>query len=184
MHKGWYFMQSCAHWLRSNLSDLPDISDEEMNAAGERPSEDLYARLDKVTSLVVHHSATATGNARVFRALHRAVNGWADIGYHFVIGNGTLSADGEIEPGRPLWAVGAHAREHNSDSIGICLVGNFCQTSPTRKQMASLTDLLTKLLEDFSLTRSEILLHRDVPGCRTECPGDNLTEKEITGALS
>ena len=177
-------MQSCAHWLRSNLSELPNISDEEMNAAGEKPSEDLYIRLSKVNSLVIHHSATATGNARVFRALHRAVNGWVDIGYHFVIGNGTLSIDGEIEPGRPVWAVGAHAREHNSDSIGICLVGNFCITSPTRKQKASLTDLLKKLLEDFSLSSSGILLHRDVPGCSTECPGDNLTVKEVINALS
>ncbi len=177
-------MQSSANWLRSNLSNVPDISDQEMNAAGERPAEDLYARLDEVNSLVIHHSATATGNARVFRALHRAVNGWVDIGYHFVIGNGTLSLDGEIEPGRPVWAVGAHAREHNSDSIGICLVGNFCETSPTRKQMASLTDLLKKLLKDFSLFSSGIVLHRDVPGCRTECPGDNLTLKEVVDELS
>ncbi|NOQ22104.1 MAG: hypothetical protein GQ565_05575 [Candidatus Aegiribacteria sp.] len=177
-------MQSCAEWIRSNLPEILDISDEKMNAAGEKPSEDLYVRLDKVNSLVIHHSATATGSARVFRALHRAVNGWIDIGYHFVIGNGTLSFDGEIEPGRPVWSVGAHAREHNRDSIGICLVGNFCETSPTAKQMASLTDLLRKLLKDLCLSRSGILLHRDVPGCRTECPGDNLTMKEIIDALS
>lgn len=177
-------MQSCAQWLRSNLSDIPDISDEEMNAAGERPAEDPYVRLDRVNSLVIHHSATKTGCARVFRALHRAVNGWIDIGYHFVIGNGTLSCDGEIEYGRPVWSVGAHARGHNRDSIGICLVGNFCETSPTDKQIASLTDLLRKLLEDCNLSRSGILLHRDVPGCRTECPGDNLNIKGIIDALS
>ena len=177
-------MQSCVHWLRSNLSNLPDISDEELNTAGEKPTEDIYERLDKVTSLVVHHSATATGNARVFRALHRAVNGWDDIGYHFIIGNGTLSCDGEIELGRPIWSVGAHAREHNRDSIGICLVGNFCEASPTEKQMASLRGLLEKLLEDFSLSRSGILLHRDVPGCITECPGDNLIINEVIDALS
>jgi len=177
-------MQSCAHWLRNQLVDIPDISDAEINAAGERPSEDVYVRLDEVNSLVIHHSATATGNARVFRALHRAVNGWIDIGYHFVIGNGTLSCDGVIESGRPVWSVGAHARGHNRDSIGICLVGNFCKTSPTRKQITSLKDLLRKLLKDFSLSRSGILLHRDVPGCRTECPGDNLTIKEVIDVLS
>jgi len=177
-------MQPCANWLRSQLNDIPDISDEEMNAAGKRPAEDLYTRLDEVNSLIIHHSATTTGNARVFRAMHRAVNGWVDIGYHFVIGNGTLSLDGEIEPGRPVWAVGAHAREHNSDSIGICLVGNFCRTSPTPKQLVSLKNLLRKLLEDYSLSTSGIMLHRDVPGCRTECPGDNITLKEVIDALS
>ena len=177
-------MQSCAEWIRSNLSGIPDISDDEMNIAGEKPSEGIYGRLDKVNSLIIHHSATETGCARVFRALHRAVNCWVDIGYHFVIGNGTLSFDGEIEPGRPVWSVGAHARGQNRDSIGICLVGNFCITSPTPKQMASLRDLLKKLLSDYSISRSSILLHRDVPGCRTECPGGNLTIKEIIDALS
>ncbi len=177
-------MQSCAQWLKSNLSEIPDISDEEINAVGDKPSEDSYVRMDKVNSLVIHHSATATGNARVFRALHRAVNGWIDIGYHFVIGNGTLSGDGEIEPGRAIWSVGAHARGHNRGSVGICLVGNFCETSPTGKQLTSLTDLLRKLLEDFHLSGSAISLHRNVPGCRTECPGDNLTIKEILDALS
>jgi len=80
--------------------------------------------------------------------------------------------------------VGAHAREHNRDSIGICLVGNFNETLPTEKQMASLSGLLSKLLEDHSLARSGILLHRDVPGCRTECPGDHFTMKEMFDALS
>ena len=176
-------MQSCARWLRSNLHDIPDISDEEINATGEKPSEDLYVRLDKVNSLVIHHSATETGCARVFRALHRAVNGWVDIGYHFVIGNGTLSEDGEIESGRPVWAVGAHAREHNNHSIGICLVGNFNLSYPTAKQRDSLTVLLKELLSENGLSESDIILHRDVPGCNTECPGYKVTDEWISETL-
>ena len=45
-------------------------------------------------------------------------NGWRDIGYHFVI-----RRDGTVEDGRPIDQVGAHVAGHNSDSIGICLVG-------------------------------------------------------------
>ncbi len=172
-------MQSCAQWLRNNFHEIPFISDEEINAAANRPSLDAYVRLDAVNKIVVHHSATATGNARVIRALHRAVNGWIDIGYHFVIGNGTLSRDGEVESGRPVWSVGAHTRGHNQDSIGICLVGNFSETSPTEKQIASLKELLRKLLVDFPVTRSDILLHRDAEGCRTECPGENIIAEDI-----
>ncbi|MCD4775499.1 MAG: peptidoglycan recognition protein family protein [Candidatus Aegiribacteria sp.] len=176
-------MQSSAQWLRSNLHDMQDISDDEINVAGERPSENQYVRLDKVDSLVIHHSATETGCARVFRALHRAVNGWVDIGYHFVIGNGTLSEDGEIESGRPIWSVGAHARKHNNNSIGICLVGNFNLFYPTEKQRHSLTVLLRELIVENGLSRADIVLHRDVPGCNTECPGDKVTSKWITETL-
>ncbi len=39
-------------------------------------------------------------------------------GYHFVI-----RRSGLIELGRDLPAIGAHARPHNDDSVGICLVG-------------------------------------------------------------
>ena len=45
-------MQSTAQWLRSNLHDIPHISDEEINAAGEKPPEDIYVRLGKVDSLL------------------------------------------------------------------------------------------------------------------------------------
>ena len=172
-------MQSCARWIRNNLHDIQDISDEEIDAAGERPSEDIYVRLDEINSLVIHHSATETGCARVFRALHRAVNGWVDIGYHFVVGNGTLSGDGEVESGRPIWAVGAHAREHNNNSIGICLVGNFNLSYPTAKQRDSLSELLKELLSRNGLARSDIILHRDVPGCNTECPGNGVSNEWI-----
>ncbi len=82
-------------------------------------------QIDKVKRIVIHHSATATGNAAFFRVLHRMVNNWNDIGYHFVIGNGSFSCDGMVEEGRKLPFTGAHARGANEDSIGICLVGNF-----------------------------------------------------------
>lgn len=176
-------MQSCAQWLRSNFREIPDLSDEKINAAGVSPLNSVYTELDKVSSLVIHHSATQTGSARVFRALHRAVNGWVDIGYHFVIGNGTLSGDGEVEQGRPAWAVGAHSRGYNRESIGICLVGNFNLSYPTVKQQDSLTGLLKDLLSQNGLSSSDILLHRDVPGCSTECPGDNITIEWIGETL-
>lgn len=47
-------------------------------------------------------------------------NGWAGIGYHFVI-----RKDGTIERGRPLSVVGAHAQGDNLHTIGICMAGNF-----------------------------------------------------------
>jgi len=176
-------MQSCAEWIHNNIENTLNISDTELNAAGRKPLDSVYTHLDKVKYLVIHHSATGSGCARVFRALHRRINGWADIGYHYIIGNGTLSGDGEIEPGRPVWAAGAHSRGHNNESIGICLVGNLNETFPSAKQMEALTELLIDLMADHALSSSAILLHKDVPGCRTECPGKNLTLKEILDQL-
>lgn len=47
-------------------------------------------------------------------------DGWAGIGYHFVI-----RKDGTIERGRPLSVVGAHAQGDNLHTIGICMARNF-----------------------------------------------------------
>ena len=132
-----------------------------------------------VKKIVIHHSATETGNAAFFRVLHRVVNLWNDIGYHFVIGNGSLSEDGEVEAGRPLPFQGAHARGANEDSIGICLVGNFNITEPTAAQMNSLGILLRKLMAEYSLSRDSITLHRLVSGSSTECPGKRLNLKKV-----
>ena len=42
------------------------------------------------------------------------------VGYHYVI-----RRNGEIEPGRPEWMVGAHCLNHNRYSIGICYEGGL-----------------------------------------------------------
>ena len=42
------------------------------------------------------------------------------IGYHYVV-----RRDGQIEPGRPEWMVGAHCKNHNAHSIGICYEGGL-----------------------------------------------------------
>ena len=52
------------------------------------------------------------------RLWHTRDNGWSDIGYHYVI-----KRDGTIEGGRPEEVPGAHTRGHNTNSIGICMVG-------------------------------------------------------------
>src|SRR4030042_5047286 len=77
-------------------------------------------------TIVVHHSGTVQGSAAAFDAYHRQ-RGWDGLGYHFVIGNGTLSSDGCIETGYRWWEQrdGAHAKEHNKKTVGICLVGDF-----------------------------------------------------------
>ncbi|MCK4602755.1 MAG: hypothetical protein KAU28_09835, partial [Phycisphaerae bacterium] len=48
--------------------------------------------------IVIHHSATARGNAAVFDKSHRR-RGYDELGYHFVIDNGAGGPDGNVEVG-------------------------------------------------------------------------------------
>ena len=127
--------------------------------------------------IVLHHSASATGCAASFDKSHREERGWDGLGYHFVVGNGTGSGDGEVEVGY-RWTrqmVGAHAgnAEYNQHGIGICLVGDFEKGSlPSPRQMSSLRRLVRFLQVKTGVPTAEIIAHCNVPGKNTLCPGN------------
>lgn len=100
--------------------------------------------------IVIHHSATDFGGARRFDKGHKE-KGWDDLGYHFVIGNGSDTRDGAVEVG-PRWRQqrqGAHCRSpedyYNERGIGVCLVGNFDDGPPSAAQRQSLEKLVRYL---------------------------------------
>ena len=125
--------------------------------------------------VVLHHSATEVGGAERFDRVHRRDRGWEHgLGYHFVIGNGTDTPDGQIEVG-PRWRrqlAGAHAgvTEHNEHGIGICLVGDFRAHAPSRRQLAALRALVAALGERHGIGPDAVVGHRDVRD-GTQCPG-------------
>ncbi|MHC5011772.1 MAG: peptidoglycan recognition protein family protein [Planctomycetota bacterium] len=126
--------------------------------------------------IVLHHSDDTSGNLAKYDRLHRVENGWDECGYHFVIGNGTLSRDGEVEVGS-RWVKqkhGAHCKTDdncfNDYGIGICLVGDF-ETGgrPTPAQMDSLARLCRWLMTTYDVSPSDLVGHCD---CKpTACPG-------------
>ena len=127
------------------------------------------------TSIVVHHSATANGGAKAFDRFHRK-RGWDELGYHFVIGNGTYSPDGHVEVGS-RWHKqkhGAHCKTpsnyYNEHGIGICLVGNFNETRPTSRQLASLERLVRFLSGACNVPPARLITHHHINE-KTECPG-------------
>jgi len=152
------------------------------------------------TSVVIHHSASPSGSAASFARYHKKVRRWdGGLGYHFVIGNGNGSRDGQIEAGE-RWSkqtAGAHAgvKKYNEHGIGVCLVGNFATESelaslkkpatrkvgervrPTQKQQESLRFLVLYLALKLKLTPERILGHRDVK--HTLCPGGNFPMKRF-----
>ena len=128
------------------------------------------------TTIVLHHSATAIGGARRFDKFHRESNGWEELGYHFVIGNGTDTPDGLVEIGS-RWHKqkhGAHCKTpnnyYNDHGIGICLVGDFTRTSPTPRQIAAARDLVRFLTHACRIPADRVTTHGAVTR-KTECPG-------------
>ena len=123
--------------------------------------------------IVIHHTGSVKdidASAAQIHDWHQS-QGWAGIGYHYVV-----RKDGTIERGRPEWAIGAHAGENgmNSHSIGIHLSGDFNAAYPTAKQVDSTAMLIAYICEKYNITadRQHVKGHREVGS--TDCPGKNL----------
>lgn len=77
------------------------------------------------------------------------------VGYHYYI-----SKDGTIKQARLDTDEGAHTIGYNSQSLGICLAGNFDSTMPTDSQINSLRTLLTQKSTQYKIALSNIVPHR------------------------
>ena len=132
--------------------------------------------------IVVHNSGTRQGNARVFDYYHRHVRRMQNgLAYHFVIGNGTSTGNGQIEVGdrwrRQINGGHVHSDYLNNISLGICLVGDFNRDQPTRAQLDACEELIRYLRERCGkVDRGNIPVrpHREMnpPRWATDCPGD------------
>jgi hypothetical protein len=132
--------------------------------------------------IIVHNSGTRQGNARIFDYYHRNVRRMTNgLAYHFVIGNGTSSGNGEIEVGnrwrRQINGGHVHSDYLNNISLGICLVGDFNRDQPTRAQLDSCEELIRYLRDRCGkVERHDIPVrpHREMnpPRWPTDCPGD------------
>lgn len=137
----------------------------------------IPVKVDNWKRIVVHHSAIKYGNVKKYDRAHRERGMQNGLAYHFVIGNGIDSGDGEIEIG-PRWKKqlqGGHVKNHavNLTSIGICLVGNFEKTHPSKRQMDSFTQLVDWLQKDVLKKKTLFAGHKDLKGEQTVCPGRN-----------
>lgn len=119
--------------------------------------------------IVLHHTASKTATVESIHNGHLA-NGWAGIGYHFVI-----RKDGTIYRGRPENAVGSHVKDKNSKSFGICLEGDFDKEHITSAQKKSVVALCAMLMDKYYINK--IIKHSDA--FSTDCPGKNFPFDEI-----
>jgi hypothetical protein len=171
---------------------IPPVTPKQTPSIGSAPRGWIPSRADRAwTAIIVHHSATDEGNAAIIDKWHRENNGWDGIGYDFVIGNGTNSGDGAIEP-TYRWRgqlTGAHAggtpgNWANEEGVGICLVGDFNRYSPTTRQRESLVKLIRFLQQRYHIPKSRVYGHGTVPGGHdTDCPGKHFPMSWLKSAL-
>ncbi len=133
--------------------------------------------------IVVHNSGTRQGNAKAFDYYHKHVRKMQNgLAYHFVIGNGTSTGNGQIEIGdrwrRQINGGHVHSDYLNNIALGICLVGDFNRDQPTRAQLAAAEELIRYLRQRCGKTAEGRVIpvkpHREVnpPRWATDCPGD------------
>jgi uncharacterized protein (DUF2141 family) len=142
----------------------------------------------KVSHLIVHHSAGGntssnwTGVVASIFDFHVNTNGWSDTGYNWLI-----DPNGVIYEGRGGGdnVRGAHMCGFNSNTMGVCMLGNYVSIAPTEASLEALRKLLawkackenispvgTANITSFPGSMRQISGHRD--GCSpsaTECPG-------------
>ena len=138
--------------------------------------------MKKVEKIIIHCSATKEGddsiNAEVIDGWHKD-RGWKGIGYHFVI-----LIDGKIETGRMINKCGAHTKNYNCSSIGICYIGGVesekdsngkypAKDTRTSQQIATLLELLRLLKKIYP--DAKIHGHRDFAA--KACPSFDATDE-------
>lgn len=128
----------------------------------------------KIDCIVVHCSATpvsADVGVQEIRDWHTQ-RGFFDIGYHYVI-----TRDGVLREGRPLEKAGAHAKGHNTSSIGVCLVGgvdsnNKPEANFSAVQYSTLESVLLHFMELYNIPSDRVLGHNEVSS--KDCPCFNV----------
>ncbi|WP_026124121.1 peptidoglycan recognition protein family protein [Nocardiopsis baichengensis] len=117
------------------------------------------------TEFTVHYSAgPPTQSVRSIQDFHMDGNGWADIGYNFLV-----DRDGTVYEGRGWMVVGAHAAPRNTQGIGVCFIGRDGDATPKAEAA------IRALYEEANRRAGRVLArkgHRDINS--TSCPGDQL----------
>ncbi len=130
--------------------------------------------LKKIKFIAVHHSQRKIDSVKRIKNLHIKINKWEDIGYHYLIGK-----NGKIYKGRSEKFIGAHIYGHNKNSLGICLIGNFDEELPAKKQIQTLIKFLKQKIKKHKISVKNILGHREFPNVAKTCPGKFVNLDEI-----
>lgn len=162
---------------------LPPVDLDFLNAVVDFQPRDAWAAdaprpwrlrgIDYLDRMTVHHAgsvmATDATRERVQDRLlgiqaDHGNRGYGDIAYHFMI-----DFSGRVWEGRSLAYEGAHTAGQNAHNIGVMLLGNFEEQSPTTPQFQALKNLTRTLRDRYRIKPHRIYGHRDL--AQSLCPG-------------
>lgn len=119
--------------------------------------------------LCFHHSTGGVDTSiEAIRRHHVSTNGWAGIGYHFVVRYDKVYYVGDVDTER------AHVAGRNNEALGVCITGDYRATNPLTESV-EVARKLVAALDDFYGRQKTLTVHRDMlPAGHTTCPGDRL----------
>lgn len=129
----------------------------------------------KTTAVVLHNVEAKTCTIYDIHRWHLN-NGWSGCGYHFFI-----QKNGAVYRGRPVDTVGAHASNHNSYTVGICLEGSFNNENPTDAQYNACAALI-KHIRGIYPSAVAVYGHKELMS--TDCPGKNFNKQKAISGVS
>ena len=104
------------------------------------------------------------GRIELIRHRHRNANGWADIGYHYVI-----DREGRLWQARNVKYQGAHVKDENEGNLGILVLGNFEVQKPKPKQVRALKKAIVYFQAKYHVPIDRVYTHGELGV--TSCPG-------------
>lgn len=125
--------------------------------------------------LWLHHSAGGGSDETRVRAIqdfHMDVRGWNDIAYSFLIDNDPPDVD--IFEGRGAGIAGGHTAGDNTQSHGICVIGDFSTVPPADDTLRQIAEVVAYGHKQEWWPLAFTGGHRDAPGANTSCPGTAL----------
>lgn len=132
-------------------------------------------------NIIIHHSVTPIEfPVDGIRQYHIAQRGYKDIAYHYLIKK--LGSAYEVVVGRPINMAGAHCIGRNSDSIGICVVGNYEEEAPEQRAMVTLISFCASLCDQHKIPFEHIYPHNHF--AKTACPGKHIDVERIRCAVA
>lgn len=130
-----------------------------------------------VSRITVHHDGmtpftntsqlAAAQRLENIRRSHVSSNGWADIGYHYVVDPG-----GRVWEARPVSLQGAHVKDNNEHNLGVMMMGNYDEQSPTGAAAQALDEFVAALMRKYRVPVSRVYTHQEIRP--TACPGRSL----------
>ncbi|TVQ74642.1 MAG: T9SS C-terminal target domain-containing protein [Balneolaceae bacterium] len=185
------FKQSGGDQVMSNGSyPLPEYVDRETWSAHLNLTNTASRTPTNVTHLVVHHSAGNTNSSdfaavvRSYWDFHTNSRNWGDIGYNWLVDpNGVIYQGRAFNLDGNKNVRGTHAGGFNTNSMGICVIGDYTNIRPSEIAVATMNEVLawkadergidplgSSLHSPTGINRRNILGHRDVTA--TSCPGN------------